>query len=128
MSLINFLTPEDLFHPKVYYEGEWLLGGELVPNSSEIDYLLLNAKTVNGKNAYQEFLERHYYQPLSNMLGSKSLVSSFFPKIALSEKDGKRVVCFSMSTFLYQQLLGLYALNEEKQEFLKFQETLSKIY
>ncbi len=127
MSLINFLTPEDLFHPKVYYEGEWLLGGELVPNSSEIDYLLLNAKTVNGKNAYQEFLERHYYQPLSNMLGSKSLVSSFFPKIALSEKDGKRVVCFSMSTFLYQQLLGLYALNEEKQEFLKFQETLSTI-
>ena len=58
MKLSDFLAPEELFHPNVFYEGEWLLGGEYSPTCMNTDYLLLNAKGTSENNAYMEFLEQ----------------------------------------------------------------------
>lgn len=121
MKLIDFLKPEDLFHPKVFYEGEWLLGGELDTHKALDDYLLMNAKMVNGENAYQKFLEKHYYGPLTNILDSKSLAHNFFPKIALTvdKTKGKRTTRFALSMFIYQQILGLFYSEKAMSEFVK---------
>ncbi len=113
MRLFDVLSPEDLFHPQMFYEGEWLLGGEFSLSASKTDYLLLNAKTVKGKNAYLEFLENHYIRPLAGRINSEAVVRPFFPKISLGvdEKKEKRRVTFSLTFFLYEQLSGL--LDEE---------------
>ena len=113
MELIDLLLPEQLFHPKVYYDGEWFLGGEFRLDSKKRDYLLLNAKIVNGKNAYLEYLEKHFFRPMAGAVNSRSVIHAFYPKISLhvDEKLGKRVVTFSLPFFLYEQLSGL--LDEE---------------
>lgn len=109
MELIDLLTPEQLFHPSVFYDGEWLLGGEFNLNAKTNDYLLLNAKTVKGKNAYLEYLEKHFFRPMAGAINSESVVRPFFPKITLhvDEETQRRVVTFSLSFFLYEQLSGL---------------------
>ncbi len=108
MKLLELLDPEELFHPSIFYDGEWLLGGGFSTNFVEDDFLLLNAKTVNGENAYQKFLEKNYYQPMQDLLGSSSLARTFFPKITLTvdSSNEKREVRFDIAAFLYQQLLG----------------------
>ena len=78
MKLSDFLAPEELFHPNVFYEGEWLLGGEYSPTCMNTDYLLLNAKGTSENNAYMEFLEQNYFRPLADILNSKSIARKFF--------------------------------------------------
>lgn len=109
MELIDLLNPEELFHPSLFYDGEWILGGDFTLDSIKNDYLLLNAKKINGKNAYQQYLDNTYYRPLASLLGSASLAKTFFPKIALTvDSSGqKREVHFDLVVFLYQHLLGI---------------------
>lgn len=124
MKLSDFLAPEELFHPKVFYEGEWLLGGEYSPTCMNTDYLLLNAKGSNGNNAYMEFLEQNYFRPLADILNSKSIARKFFPKIALTvdDKEGKRTVQFSMGVFIMEQISGLFGSDDMGQRFSEFVE------
>ncbi len=122
MKLFELLKPEELFHPSIFYDGEWLLGGEFSVNSGEEDFLLLNAKKVKGENAYQKFLDKNYYHPMQNLLGSVSLSRTFFPKIALTvdSSNEKREVRFDIAVFLYQQLLGLVDSEGACQRFGNF--------
>lgn len=118
MKLKDILPSEELFHPQTFYEGEWLLGG---PNSldGEKDILILNAKKINGKNMYEEFLEKYFYTPISDIIGSVSMSRVFFPRILLTEKNEKRQVLFSLPIFLCQQLAGLLNASKATEEFLE---------
>ena len=56
-----------LFKPLVVYYGEWELGNGLK------DIALVK----NGKNKYEEFLERYYYMPLNVIFKDDDIVKSF---------------------------------------------------
>lgn len=101
-------------HPQTYYEGEWAIDG-MSFDDYEKNYLVLNAKKVKGENAYLAFLQKRFYGPLSEILGSKSLVRPFYPKLVLEDDatTHERLLRFSMTTFMSQQLLGLASPREE---------------
>ena len=84
MTLENVLSPSDIFHPAVFYDDDWILGGMEGSRQFLQDNLYINSKVKNGKNLYLEFLEKYYYQPLTNYFDSEALSHLFYPKILLT--------------------------------------------
>lgn len=121
MTLHDLFGPENLFHPEVFYEGEWILGGIQSLIDPKLDYLVLNSKMSRGKNAYETFLEKNYFKPMTDLLNSASVIRPFFPKIALGvdEKGEKRNVCFSIAYFLHQQMTGFLDSEEAFAGYIK---------
>lgn len=124
MQLKDVLDANEIFHPSVFYEGEWCLGGE--PSfdcmESEIDYLLLNARKIKGKNAYEEFLIKNYFSPLANIVNSSSVAMSFYPKIVctVDENNNQRVARFSISNFIMEMLLGTLDNKSAMKRFFEY--------
>ncbi len=122
MTIRDVLNPEELFHPNIFYDGEWLLGGEFSLDAYRNDYLLLNALHKNGQNAYEQFLDENYYKHMMQMIKSRSVARTFFPKIALGvdATGNQRAVSFSISFFIYQQLAGLLDHTGAMERFSNF--------
>lgn len=118
MKLKEVLDTEELFHPQVFYDGIWLLGGCCL-DQKEKDYLFLNALKIKGENAYQQFLEKYYYKPMGELIGSESVAHTNFPKIIsmVDKNTSKRTIRFSLEGFIYQQLYGLINHKESVQRF-----------
>lgn len=84
-----------LFKPLVVYYGEWELGNGLK------DIALVK----NGKNKYEEFLERYYYMPLNVIFKDDDIVKSFNIRICSKIVGNTRCLYFSKRAFL-RNLVG----------------------
>ena len=84
-----------LFKPLVMYYGEWELG----------DGLIDIAITKNGKNKFEEFLQRYYYVPLNVIFKDDEIVNTFKIKICSKIGPNGRALFFSKRAFL-RNLVG----------------------
>ncbi len=111
-----------LFNQPVFNDSEWFLGGGDNPTKPKSVYLELNAKVENGKNKYKEFIKEEFYNPLSKILGIKTGVNAFTPRICfgLDEKTGKttRSITFSYLIFLIENLYSLEIAEEQRGDFI----------
>ncbi len=118
-SFKDFFPPEELFHPDSFYDSEWTLGGGYDLDEPEVDMLVINAKEINGKNAYLEFLDKHYFKPLRSAIVSSIPIKNFYPKIALNVDydKGERRVAFSYGQFVRQLMLSLINIKYAQEAF-----------
>ena len=79
-----------LFKPIVIYYGEWELGEDLR------DIAIIK----NGKNLFDEFLNRYYYTPLSVIFKDDDIVKSFDLAICSKLVNNTRNLYFSKRAFL----------------------------
>ena len=79
-----------LFKPIVVYYGEWELGEELH------DIAIIK----NGKNLYDEFLNRYYYMPLNVIFKDDTIVKTFELAICSRLVNNTRNLYFSKRAFL----------------------------
>lgn len=109
MKLKDYLDIEKIFHPTLFYDGEWLLGGTLNLFGENEDYVMMNSKKKGKVNLYEKYLEENYYEPLGALMNSKSMVRSYKPRISFTygEKGQKRVVLFSLPNYVFEQILSL---------------------
>ncbi len=108
-SFKDIFPPDELFHPDSFYDSEWTLGGGYDLDEPDVDMLVINAKEKDGKNAYTEFLNRHYFKPLRSAIVSSIPIKNFYPKIALNVDyaKGQRRVSFSYGQFTRQLMMSL---------------------
>ena len=123
MNLKQIFTPQMIFRPDSFYDGEWSFGG--VNNNPEDDYLALNSKCVVGKNLYFEFLNMYYFNPLSQML-LISEVDIFYPSInyVVDNKCGIRMTKYSLFMFIDKIINFLF--EEDKNIINEFMDLLDK--
>lgn len=121
MDLKDFFDIDTLFHPPLYYEGEWLLGGDIDINNPLKEYLSINAKKKNGKNMYSEYIKRNYYNHLRNILNSDNMINFFPPRIALTcDNSGQtRKVLFSLPAYIYYQVTNLHFVKHLTPDYYK---------
>ena len=79
-----------LFKPIVIYYGEWELGEDLR------DIAIIK----NGKNLFDEFLNRYYYTPLNVIFKDDDIVKSFDLAICSKLVNNTRNLYFSKRAFL----------------------------
>lgn len=109
MKLKDCLDIERIFHPTLFYDGEWMLGGNIDPFGNNDDYVMMNSKKKGKVNLYEQFLEEHFYKPLGQLMNSESIVRAFKPRICFSiDLNGqKRVTLFSLPNYAIQQIASL---------------------
>lgn len=79
-----------IYKPLIMYYGEWELALGLDKISLE----------KNGKNLFNEFLERYYYMPLKVIIKDDSLIKSFKFSICSKLGESGRTLYFSKRAFL----------------------------
>lgn len=79
-----------VFKPLIMYYGEW----ELLSGLSSL------ANDKNGKNLFDEFMERYYYLPLTVIFKDEELARSFKYAICSRMGDSGRTLYFSKKAFL----------------------------
>ncbi|MDE5888524.1 MAG: hypothetical protein K2H20_00735, partial [Bacilli bacterium] len=79
-----------IYKPLIMYYGEW----ELVAGLDKIGL------EKNGKNMFEEFLERYYYMPLRVIIKDDSLINSFKYSICSRLGETGRTLYFSKKAFL----------------------------
>ena len=79
-----------VYKPLIMYYGEW----ELLDGLEEI------AIVKNGKNLFNEFLDRYYYMPLNVIFKDEKLVHTFKYRICSKLGDTGRTLYFSKNAFL----------------------------
>lgn len=79
-----------IYKPLIMYYGEWEL----------LDGLEKLALEKNGKNLFNEFLERYYYMPLKVVFKDDQLARSFKYAICSKLGDSGRALYFSKMAFL----------------------------
>jgi hypothetical protein len=120
MKLSDIFDINMLFHPPIFYGGDWYLTRDV---GNENDHFSQNARIVNGKNLYEEFLENNYYKEMENILKSSSLAHGLKPRILSTDSyiGTARGVYFS-----YAHLLSLYLQGRTSEEIEKIGSALKE--
>ena len=105
MRLIDLFDVTDAFHPKLYYFGDWYLTRDTFTHA---DHFMLNAKVEDGKNKYEEFLEKNYYIPMINFLRAENIARDMQPRIIITDRynDGGKGLYFSYVHMFLSSLTG----------------------
>lgn len=121
MKFKDFFDIDILFHPNMFYDSDWFLNGDQTLSNQKKEYLRLNSKNQNGRNLYNEYLEKYYYKPFNNILNSKKLAYSFDPQIVLTVSDDgqKRMTQFCFITYLMQLIAFLNLVDNAFERFVE---------
>ena len=100
MKLKDVFKLEEAFNPSIYYDGRLSIGNAVYRN--EKDELYLNAKQTKKSNAYKEFIDKYYYEPLAKIVGKDShdLEYSAALDTIYDKVSDQKVTAFSLKTFL----------------------------
>lgn len=121
MKLSDGFDVRDLLLPRIYYSGDWFVSRD--PYAME-DHLLLNAKVENGKNKYEEFLEKQYYQPMRDIVKSEEVSRKLKPLLVSSPSyDGTGRALYFSYVYMCCSSIGGYNISEKE----KFITMLQKI-
>lgn len=95
-----------LFSPAISYSGEWLLN-YTYSNNLQDDILYLNSNWEGNVNKVENFLLKHYHEPMMNIFNSKTFQYIPHPAIVFGENNDGRTLKFSFDLFFVKLIMAL---------------------